>query len=79
MSKETSKDLRSHLFDAIERVKSLNDPNTDDNEKMSIEQAEAICNLAGRIIDSAKVEVVAMKLMADGQANIPKNELFITD
>ena len=36
MSKTTLNDLRSHLFDAIERVKSINDDNTSANEKMTI-------------------------------------------
>lgn len=57
-------DLRDHLFDAIERVKSLNDQNTDENEKMTLEQAQTICDLSGQIIESAKVEVQGMAIIA---------------
>lgn len=70
MKHQTLSDLRSHLFDAIERVKSLNDPNTDPNEKMSIEQAEAICSLSGQIIDSAKVEVSMLRLVTEADLDL---------
>lgn len=70
MKNQTLSDLRSHLFDAIERVKSLNDKNTDENEKMTIEQAEAICSLSGQIIDSAKVEVSMLRLVTEADLDL---------
>lgn len=64
-SKTSLSALRSHMFDVIERLKSVNDPNCSDNEKIDIETARAI-NEAGKvIIDAAKVEVDAMRLIAD--------------
>lgn len=82
--RQTLNDLRSHLFDAIERVKSLNDPNTDKNEQMSIEQAKIICDLGGKIIESAKVEVLAMGIISKtenpGSTNsfVSKSGLFLS-
>jgi len=67
MSKTTLNDLRSHLFDAIERVKSINDENASENEKMSIDQAKAICQISEQIIESAKVEVDAMRVISKSE------------
>lgn len=80
---QTLSDLRSHLFDAIERVKSINDPNSSDNEKMSVEAAKAISGLAGNIIESAKVEVMAMQIISKADnpellaTQMKKSDLFI--
>lgn len=59
--------LRSHLFDSLERVKSLNDPNTDENEKMSLEQAESICEISEQIIETYKVQVQAMAIISKAE------------
>lgn len=62
--------LRNHLFDVIERVKSNNDPNTDPNEKMSVEEAKAISQAAAIIVNSAKIEVDLLKVVARGENNV---------
>lgn len=69
MGKQTSlAELRSHMFDVIERLKSSNDPDCDPKDTINIETAKAI-SLAGKIIiDAAKVEVQALKIIAGADA-----------
>jgi hypothetical protein len=67
MKKTSLNDLRDHLFDAIERLKSKNDPNTSENEKMDIETAKTIANIGTVIVNSAKIEVDAMRAIANAQ------------
>jgi len=43
-------DLRDHLFETLEALK-------DDEKPMEIARAKAIADVAGKLIDSAKVEV----------------------
>jgi hypothetical protein len=43
-------DLRNHLFATIEALQ-------DDEKPLPIERAKAICEVADRLIDTAKVEV----------------------
>lgn len=50
MAKNTMDDLRNHLFATIEALQ-------DDDKPMPIERAKAICEVADRLIDTAKVEV----------------------
>jgi len=72
MPKKTSlNDLRDHLFDVIERLKSKNDQNTSENEKMDVETAKAIANIGTVIVNSTKIEVDAMRIIANAQN--PKN------
>ncbi|MEW6330187.1 MAG: hypothetical protein AB1560_01870 [Pseudomonadota bacterium] len=54
--KNSIEDLRNHLFETIERLK-------DDEKPMDIERAQAVANVAGKIIDSARVEVEHLKVM----------------
>ena len=56
--------LREHLFDVIERIKESNDPEADPKETIDLEKAKAINQTAAQIINSAKVEVEALKLIA---------------
>jgi ribosomal protein S3AE len=58
-------DLRLHLFDVIERLKEGNDPKADPKDSISIERAKAINESAKEIINIAKVEVDAIKIIAD--------------
>ena len=68
MSKRTTmSDLRDHLFETIERLKLSNDPEADDKEKISLETAQIIANVGAVIVNSAKLEVDAMKIMANCQ------------
>lgn len=43
-------DLRNHLFEVMEALKDKDDP-------MDINRAKAVCEVAGKLIESAKVEV----------------------
>ena len=47
--------LKAHLFDALEGVKNLSDPKASEEDKTSIEQAKAIVDLSGKVIDIYKM------------------------
>jgi hypothetical protein len=47
-------DLRNHLFETLEALK-------DEEKPMDVARANAISAVAGKIIDSAKVEVAFLK------------------
>lgn len=53
--------LKSHLFETLEGVKNLNDPEASETEKTSIEQAKQIVDIARSITDIYKVQVDAFK------------------
>ena len=53
--------LKSHLFETLEGVKNLSDPEASENEKVSIDQAKSIVDISGKIIDIYKVQVDAFK------------------
>jgi hypothetical protein len=55
--------LKAHLFEALEGIKNQNDPEASDCEKITIEQAKAIVDVADSIIDIYKVQVDAVKLV----------------
>lgn len=58
--------LRNHMFEVIERLKSNNDPQASECEKMDVETAKAITNAAQTIVHSAKIEIDFLKIIADG-------------
>lgn len=65
MSKNLSlESLKEHLFEALEGVKNLSDPDASDCEKTSIEQAKQIVDLSGKIIDVYKVQLEGVSLAA---------------
>ena len=53
--------LKSHLFETLEGVKNLSDEDADPCEKVSIEQAKQIVDIADSIIDIYKTQVEALK------------------
>lgn len=53
--------LKSHLFETLEGVKNLSDEKADPCEKVSIEQAKQIVDIADSIIDIYKTQVDALK------------------
>lgn len=55
--------LKTHLFEALEGIKNQNDPEASDCEKITIEQAKAIVDVADSIIDIYKVQVDAVKIV----------------
>lgn len=57
-------DLRMELFDTLERLKSNNDPKCSPNEKCTIEEAEAVCEIAKQITETFKVQLGAMNILA---------------
>jgi hypothetical protein len=71
--KTSLNDLRTHLFATIERLQLSNDPDADEKEKISIETAKAIADIGQVIVNSAKLEVEAMKIIAG--ADNPKETL----
>ena len=58
MSLET---LKSHLFETLEGLKNLSDPEASDNEKVGIDQAKQIVDVSGAIIDIYKLQIEAIK------------------
>ncbi|MDA3943682.1 MAG: hypothetical protein PF694_09110 [Bacteroidetes bacterium] len=65
MAKNDLPALRDHLFEVIERLKSNQDPDASECEKIDINTAKAITDTAKTIIESAKVEVDFLKLISD--------------
>lgn len=61
--------LKGHLFETLEGVKNLSDPQASDNEKVSLDQAKSIVEISGKIIDIYKVQVDALKTIS-GMDNI---------
>lgn len=62
MPRNKISDLRDHLFETLEGLKNLSDPKADDCEKVDIDTAKQICNVADKITETYKVEVQAMDL-----------------
>lgn len=58
--------VRVHLFDVLERLKDGNDPKCDPKDTIDLDRAKVINQTATVIINSAKVEVDAMKILAQG-------------
>ena len=58
MSLET---LKSHLFETLEGLKNLSDPEASENEKVGIDQAKQIVDVSGAIIDIYKLQIDAIK------------------
>lgn len=55
--------LKSHLFETLEGVKNLSDEQASPCEKIGIDQAKQIVDIAGKIIDVYKVQVDAMQVL----------------
>ena len=53
--------LKSHLFETLEGVKNLSDEEASPCEKVAIEQAKQIVDIADSIIDIYKTQVDALK------------------
>ena len=56
--------LKSHLFETLEGLKNLSDPEASENEKVGIDQAKQIVDVSGAIIDIYKLQVEAIKSFA---------------
>lgn len=65
----TIDELRTHLFDTLSGLK-------DKEKPMDIERAKAVCEVAGKIIDTAKVEVSYLNVVGGrGTGFIPQGLL----
>ena len=69
-NKTSLSELRSHLFDVIERLKATNDPDADDKDKIDIETAKTISEVSKVIVDAAKTEVDALKVIANSTGDL---------
>ncbi len=58
MSLET---LKGHLFETLEGLKNLSDPEASENEKVGIDQAKQIVDVSGAIINIYKLQIEAVK------------------
>ena len=56
--------LKSHLFETLEGVKNLSDDQASPCERVSIEQAKQIVDIADSIIDIYKTQVNALKVFS---------------
>lgn len=56
--------ILSVLFETIEGVKNSSDPEASANEKVSLEQAKAINELAKTVVSVYKVKAEALKVIA---------------
>jgi hypothetical protein len=65
--KNKMSDLRNHLFETLEALR-------DKDQPMDIARARAVCDVAGKLIDSAKVEVELIK--AVGRSEVQESEFF---
>lgn len=56
--------LKAHLFETLEGIKNQNDPDASKCEKVSIEQAKAIVDVADSIIDIYKTQIDAVRAVS---------------
>lgn len=56
--------LKSRLFETLEGVKNLSDPQASDIEKINIEQAKSIVEISGKIIDIYKTQLDGMNVLS---------------
>lgn len=60
--KNKSEDLRNHLFEQLERLRGAKTP---ERVQREVTKAKAVVDVAGKIIELAKVEVVARRELGD--------------
>lgn len=60
MAKNKIENLREHLFLALENLNDLE--LTDEQMEKEIKRADAVCNIASQLIQSAKIEVDYIKV-----------------
>lgn len=71
-AKTSLEDLRMHMFDVIERLKTNDDPDADPKDKINIETAKAITDAGKIIIDAAKAEIEALKIISSSDVPVEK-------
>ena len=65
MQKTTLNELKGHLFDVIERLKCHDETDVDPNDTISIDTSEKIIDAARVVVECAKVEVQALRVVAE--------------
>ena len=68
--------LKSHLFETLEGVKNLSDPEASDNEKISVEQAKQIVGIADSIIEIYKTQVEAVRTITEMDRSAAAGEVL---
>ena len=56
--------LKAHLFETLEGVKNLSDPEASEQDKTTIEQARSITDVAGKIIEVYKLQLEGISMAA---------------
>ena len=56
--------LKAHLFETLEGVKNLSDPEASEQDKTIIEQARSITDVAGKIIEVYKLQLEGISMAA---------------
>lgn len=69
--------LKSHLFETLEGVKNLSDEQADPCEKVSIEQAKQIVDIADSIINIYKTQVDALKIFSTMDNVVSQGQLMV--
>ena len=69
--------LKSHLFETLEGVKNLSDEDASPCEKVSIEQAKQIVDIADSIIDIYKTQVDALKTFSQMDNVASQGQLLV--
>lgn len=68
--------LKTHLFETLEGIKNQNDPEASDCEKVSVEQAKAIVDVADSLIDIYKLQVEALRTVSHMDTTVPPGQLL---
>lgn len=71
--------LNIHLFETIEMLKNNSDPKASENEKIDVETAKTIADIGKVIVDTSKVKVQALAIIAKADnPNITKEVAIST-
>lgn len=62
--KTTIDDLNNHLFEVIEMLKNNTDPQASPNEKIDIETAKTIADLAKNVVEGYKVKAQVLSVIS---------------
>jgi len=65
--KTTIDDLNNHLFEVIEMLKNNTDPEASPNEKIDIETAKTIADLAKNVVEGYKVKAQVLSIISKAE------------
>lgn len=63
--------LKAHLFETLEGLRNNNDPEADESEKVSIEQAKAVTGVANAALGIYKMQFDAVRQLMTMDAAAP--------